>query len=84
MQDSSLSLGDLSLDALVEFLEADGFVVVATNIMNDVQQLCLGKAIVQLVIDFFNILEVDFSLSLVINEIKSSSTALFREGISLD
>jgi hypothetical protein len=84
VKDGSFSLGDFSLDVRVELLEADGLVVVATHSVNDVQELSLRVAVVQLVINFLHVFEVDLSLSLIVDEVEGVSAALFREGISLN
>lgn len=84
MKESRFSLGNFSLDMLVELLKANGLVIVATHSVNNVQKFKLTVAVVQLVVDLLHVLEVNFSLSLVVNEVESLSATLVREGVSLN
>jgi len=84
VEDCCFSSGYFSLYVRVELLKADCLVVVATYSMDDVQELSFRISVVQLVVDFLHVFEVDFSLSLVVNEIKCVFAAFFGEGVALN
>eukprot|EP00178_Gracilaria_changii_P010429 TRINITY_DN3035_c0_g1_i2.p1 TRINITY_DN3035_c0_g1~~TRINITY_DN3035_c0_g1_i2.p1 ORF type:complete len:119 (+),score=12.26 TRINITY_DN3035_c0_g1_i2:25-381(+) len=82
MKNSSFSSSNFSLNVRIEFFKTDSVAVITSDGMHYVQKLQLAEAIVQLDIDLIHILEINFSFSLVINQVKSFSTSFFSEWIS--
>jgi len=60
----------------VELFKSDAVVVIATDGVDDIEELSLFKAVSKVVINFLHVLEGDLSLAFVVNEVECSPTSL--------
>ena len=81
--DGFLVAVDFSADVGVELFEADGLTVVAAYLVDDVHQLLLRISILQLVIQVPQVLEVQFSFALVVQQVEGVSPSLFVKRVAL-
>ena len=67
----------------VELFKSDAIAVVATDGMDDLEELGLFEAVAEFVVDLLHVLEGNLAFALVVDEVESASTSIFREGSSL-
>ena len=75
---------DFSLDEFVEFLPGNSLSTVSSNWMNDLHKLLLGVAVFELLADVSQIVKVQFTFSLDVQQWEVSFSSLFAEGASLN
>lgn len=51
--------------------------------MNDVHQLLLVVAVLELVVEISEVFEVELALALIVDKVESSPSSFFAEGVSL-
>lgn len=74
---------DLSLDELVELLPRDGLSPKSSNRVDDLYQLLISVAVLQLFADVAQVVEVQLALAFNIQQGEVSSSSLFRERTAL-
>ena len=78
-----LSLLDLSVNEPIEPIRRDCCRTIPTNSMNNVLELLLCVAVLELIIDVLHVVEVQFAFSLAIQEGEIGSSSFFTEGVAL-
>ena len=78
-----LPLLDFAVDELVEAVCGDGLCAVAPHGVDDVLELLVGVAVLELVVDVPHVVEVEFALALGVQQGEVVSASLFREGGAL-
>lgn len=80
---SDSSAVDLPLDELVELVPTDRLSSITTHRVDDFHQLVVGVAVLQLLADVPQVVEVQLSLGLHIQQSEVRSSAFLTEGVAL-
>lgn len=80
-----LGLGsvDFSPDVGVELIKTDSLSVETSHCVNDVDQLLLVVAVLELVVKISEVFKIKLALALVVNKVESCPSSFFAEGVSL-
>ena len=74
----------LPLDELVEFVPTDSLCTVAADGVDDFDKLVIVVAILELLIDVAEVVEVELALGLNVKESEVGASAFFAEGAALN
>ena len=75
---------DLSLNEFVELVPADGLSSESADWVNYLDQLVIGVAVFQLIVDVSQVVEVQLSLALHVQKSEVGLASLLREGAALN
>ena len=77
------SLLDLPVNESVESISRDSCSTIASNCVDDVLELFLGVAILELVVDVLHVIEIKLTFSLGIQEGEVGSSSFLIERVAL-
>ncbi len=81
--DGQFSAINLPLDELVELLPTDGLIAISTDRVDELNQLLLSVAVLELVTDVLQVAEGQLTLALNVQKGEVGTSSLFVEGASL-
>lgn len=81
--DGQSSAVDFPLNELIELVPADGLISVPTHRVDKLNELFLTVAVFELVVDVKQVVQVQLSLSLDVQECEVGTSTIFVEGVSL-